>query len=546
MTEFKKFILYSISFYILYTIALYFLGFFSIGLLSDDYLNFYDALHSTFFQKITGSLPFTNAFHIRPIYYLSLEKSVNIHDWFGFAADDFIWYRAQNLVLLLFIAFAAGCTVFYRTKKVSVSLVTSAAILLFPNNINNICWTAARVDLLCCLFYLITILLFIIYLDRNKPVYMVIALVTFLLALLTKELAITLPFTAMLIGYYKFGKEGLKKASVMLVLLLVLLISYFVFRILILGNNITEIATLYQANPLGNAPGVLARAFISLTIPMDYLSLNYQLRNDSKPILLYLLVLYGAGFYLIWSAVRTDIYRLIGQAALLFFVLIAPYTIVGYIRPQMILLPFVIMTIHIMYTYSSQSKLSIRLNKNILRACFAVALLFWGYWTGTAVTDWSTSYRLAKVNVENLIRLEKPKDKKMILIGNPGRYKQTFMFDKMTGAYNFWKTRNFEINDTINDIIQTAAIEEGSIGAKPEVKSLGQNVFEIRTKAPKHFFYIEGYDNERIRSGFKNEQISVEFTEYNNIDKPVRMILKILSPDVACYLAGNLDFERIY
>ena len=530
----------------LYTIALYFLGFFSIGLLSDDYLNFFDALNSSLQQKLTGSLPFTNSFHLRPIYYLSLEKSVTLHDWLGFSPDNFIWYRAQNLVLLLFIAFTAGCTVFYRTRKFSVSLVTSAAILLFPNNINNICWTAARVDLLCCLFYLITILLFIIYLDRSKPIYMVIALFTFLLALFTKELAITLPFTAMLIGYFKNGKEGLKKASLMLVLLLVVFVSYFIFRIIILGNNVTEIATLYQANPLGNAPGVIARAFISLTIPLDYLSLNYQLRNDNKPVLLYLLVLYGAGFYLIWSAVRADIYRLIGQAALLFFVLIAPYTIVGYIRPQMILLPFVIMTIHIMYLYSSQSKLSIRLNKNVLRACFAVTLLFWGYWTGIAVTDWATSYRFAKVNVENLEKLEKPKDKKIILIGNPGRFKQTFMFDKMTGAYNFWKSKSFVINDTINDIVQTAAIEEGSIGAKPEIKVMGQDVFEIRTKAPKHFFYIEGYDNERIRSGFKNEHISVEFTEYNNIDKPIRLILKILSPDVACYLAGDLGFERIY
>lgn len=532
--------------YALYAALMHFLGFYSIGLVSDDYLNIYDALNSTFYQKLTGALPFTNAFHIRPVYYLSLEKSINISSWLGFSADNFLWFRIQNLVLLIFIAFTSGLTVFYLTKRASVSLVGSAAILLYPNNINNICWMAARVDLICCFFYIISVLLFLLYSDSGKKLFFYISLFTFLIALFTKELAITFPAVIFLIEYFRKGKPGIKKTLPLVISFAVMLILYFVFRIIILGNNMTEIATLYQTFPLSNAPGVFARALIALSVPMDFITLNFQLRNGNKLILLYLLVLYGSGFYLLWSAVRTDIYKILGQLSSFFFVLITPYAIVGYIRPQMILLPFAVLCIFVMYIYSQQRRLSLKLNRKVLRVSFTIAVLFWCLWSGGTVLDWNTSYSKALVNVNNLISTEHNPQKRMVIIGNPGRYKQTLMFDKMTGAYNFWKNRQYIINDTINDVIQSAAFQESSIGAEFEVKNISSTEFEIRCSAPKQFFYIEGYNSERIRTGFRNKDISVEFTEFNTVDKPIKLNLAILSSDIECFVAGNLGFRKIY
>ncbi len=546
MTESRKFIYYSLGLYLIYSAILYALGFFSIGFLSDDYRNIYGALNSTLYQKLTGELPFINSFLIRPFYYLSLEKSVNISSWLGFAIDNFVWFRFQNLVLLLFIAFISGLTVYYLTKRSSVSIVCSAAILLFPNNINNICWMAARVDLICCFFYVATVLLFLLYCDYGKKMFFVLSIITFLLALLTKELAITLPVTVLLIGYFRNGKEGLKRHSFLIITLAVILILYFVFRLLIFGNSITEITTLYQSFPLGNAPGVIARALIALSIPLDFISLNYQLRNDNKLIILYLLILYGSGFYLLWSSVKSDMYKILGHLTALFFVLIAPYAIVGYIRPQMILLPFVILSIYVLYIYSQQRMLSLKLKKGVLRVSFAAAMIFWCYWSAGTVNDWNISYEKARINADKLIKTEHDPSKKMILIGNPGRFRQAFMFDHMTGAYNFWKYKQFTIKDTIYDIIQTAAFQESSIGAKLECKVLSANEFEIKTNAPKHFFYIEGYNIEKLRMGFKNSDISVEFTEFNNVDKPIKFKLVILTQNVECFLAEDLGFRKIY
>jgi hypothetical protein len=450
----------------------------------------------------------------------------------------------------MFIALTSSVLIYYLTRRASVSAVITAAILIYPNNINNICWMAARVDLICTLFYVITLLLAIIYIRTSQVHYMILAIITFILSLLTKELAITLPITSMLMGYYIFGKEGFKKSLFLLIAFAIIIIIYLTYRFIILGNSAADIATLYQQYPLSNAPGVLARAIIAISIPLDFITLNFQLRNDNKIILLYLFLLYGTLFYLFWNYIRKDLYKIIGQLLLLFFVLIIPYMIVGYIRPQMILLPFVTIGIVILYQYNEQTKTSERfknslhLNKGILKASFICASIFCIYWGGVNINDWKTAYDKSLINVNNLIE-KKITKQKFIVIGNPGRYKQAFMFDKLTGAYNFWKYNSFTIKDTINDVIQTAAFQEESIGAKFEVNKLNEYEAEIKCTAPKQFFYIEGYTGERIRTGFRNNDIEVEFTEFNVVDKPIKLKLKILNTDTECLIADELGFKYL-
>lgn len=546
MSEPRKYIYYSLGIFAAYAVLMYFAGFFRIGLLSDDYLNIYDALNSDFYQKITGSLPFTNAFHIRPVYYLSLEISIALNNLLGADHGNFILFRFQNLILLYFIAFTAGLTLLYLTGRTSISIAGILSILIYSNNINNICWMAARVDLICGFFYLVTFLLFIVYSDSGKRLFFILSVLTFMLALLTKEIAVTLPLTAAAFGYFRNGIPGLKKSLPLLIILFIILAGYFIYRIAVLGNNVADMTTLYQSFPLSNAPGVYARAIIALTIPLDFITINFQLRNDNKLIILYLFILYGTLFYLIWTAIKTEIYRVAAQITLIFFILITPYALIGYIRPQMILLPFTVISILILYFYGTKFRNNTKLKKEYLKYSFAAAMLIWGYWSYGTVNDWLTAYEKAKVNVENLVNMPRDEKKKLVIIGNPGRYKQAFMFDKMTGAYGYFKYGDFAIKDTINDVIQSAAFQESSIGAKFSIKKISETEFEIKATAPKQFFYIEGYNPERIRTGFLNEDISAEFTEFNTVDKPIKLTLNILNKDIECFIAEELGFIKIY
>ena len=144
-----------------------------------------------------------------------------------------------------------------------------------------------------------------------------------------------------------------------------------------------------------------------------------------------------------------------------------------------------------------------------------------------------------------MVNLNIEPHKQTIIIGNPGRFKQTFMFDKLTGSYNFWKEKSFTIKDTINDIVQTGTLEKSSIGAKFNLIQIQPSEFEIRA-AGTQFFYIEGLTGDKLSGGFKNNDMDVEFTEFDNMNKPIRMKLKILSEDVSCYLADGLSFIKIY
>jgi hypothetical protein len=546
LTDNRKFHISVSSLFIIFTLFLLLTGYFKIGLISDDYLNFYDATHTSLAEKFSGKLPFTNTYHLRPVYYLSIEKSIAISRWLGFAYDDFTLYRIQNLILLLLIAYITGRLMLQLSGRYTLAFIGSLSVLIFPSNLNNICWTAARVDLLCALFYISIIFFTIRYIETKDVLSYILIFLSYFLALFTKETSVTIPFVVILLVYFIYGREILLKHKYFFISLPAILIFIFIYRLIIIGGNITGIATLYQQNPFSNAPGVIARSLIALTVPIDFLTLSRMLRQDNKIILLYLASLYGAAFYLIWVMIKVDVYKHIGQLIILWLTLILPYIYVGYIRPQMVFIPFIILLIHILWVYDHHRQFNVSLNKNIMRAFFAVTLIFWCAWSYILIEDWGISYSKAVENINSLISTGLEQPKHTVIVGSPGRFKQTFLFDKLTGAYDYWKEKDFIIKDTINDIIQTGALDESSIGAKLDLTDLGKNEFEIKATGKTQFFYIEGYNIEKIKSGFSNSDISVEFTEFNYLEKPIKLKLKIFSGNVSCFIASEFKFIKIF
>src|SRR5436190_13238570 len=126
----KKFILYTLGVYLLFTIAIGFAGYFNIGMLSDDYLNLFDALHSSLRDKFTGHLPFTNGLHLRPVYYLSMQMSNYVNIISGLSYDNFINYRIENLLLYFILAFISGKLVLMKTGRVSLAVLTCLSIII--------------------------------------------------------------------------------------------------------------------------------------------------------------------------------------------------------------------------------------------------------------------------------------------------------------------------------------------------------------------------------------------------------------------------------
>jgi hypothetical protein len=541
----KKFIIFLSVIYVLYALTLLLSGYFRIGLLSDDYLNFYDAVNSSLAQKFTSNLPYTNYLHFRPLYYLSLQFSALVHDFLGFSYDDFVLYRLQNLVIFLLISFVAGKIILLKTGNLYLSLFASFAIIIFPNNIHNICWTAARVDLLCCLFYILTIFFSFLYFERSRNLFLVLSIVCFLFALLTKETSATAPIAVLLFALYNFNSSALRKHRIIFILLFSVIICYVIFKVFFLRNDLTQAITLFHDNPLGNVPGVIARSIISLFIPVDYLTLNLNLRNRETIFLIYLLFLYALMIYTVIIIIRSAAYQQLFHIIVLGIIMILPYIYIGYIRPQMILIPFVFLIIQGILFYQRSDKIKKNLNQRFARLLIAGCLIFWLNWSVSVVQDWKFAYENSKQRLESFLDVELDHVKAAVIIGNPLRYKQAFMFNRLTGAYNFWKYKNFNVNQKFNDIVQTAALDPASINSTLSVITTGPDEFDIAVTGSTQFFTMEGFDNVRIRSGFQNKDMSVEFMDFNILDKPRKIKLKIFSRDIPFYIVNGMNYSKL-
>ena len=544
-TNNKKFIFVLSIIYAVFILILLISGYFRIGLLSDDYLNFYDAVNSSLLQKFTSNLPYTNYLHFRPLYYISLQISVFMHNLLGFSYDDFVLYRVQNLLIFLLISFVAGKIILLKTGNLYLSLFASAAVIIFPNNIHNICWTAARVDLLCCLFYALTILFSFLYFERSANLFLVLSIASFVLSLLSKETAATVPFAVLLISFYNFSSSVLKKHKIIFIIQFSIIILYIIFKLFFLKNDLTQAITLFQDNPLKNMPGVIARAIISLSIPVDYLTLNLNLRNRETILLLYLLFLYALIIYAVVIVIRNSAYKQLFHVIVLGFLILLPYIYIGYIRPQMILIPFVLILIQSILFYNSGDKIRNSMNLRFAQFMLTGCLIFWLNWSVSVVRDWKFAYDDSIQRLEPLLKMDLDIGNPAIIIGNPLRIKQAFMFNKLTGAYNFWKYKDFSVAQKFNDIVQTAALDPLSVNSALSLVTTGSNEFDITVTGNTQFFTMEGFDNVRIKSGFQNKDMSVEFMDFNVLDKPKKIKLKILSPDIPFYLVSGKNYTRI-
>lgn len=546
----RKYTYSVLSIMVLYTLILIIMGYFRIGLLSDDYLNVYDATSSTLSDKFAGKLAFTNELHFRPAYYFSIEKSEMLRESMGFNFDNFLIYRIQNLFLFFVLAYLIGLVVLIKTKRASLSILSSLAVLIFPSNLHNICWTAARVDLLCGVFYIFTILFAFLYVEKPGAFKLILASLALTLGLMTKETAVTVPFVCFMLVLFHYHSGIVKERKALFISLFTILVFYFAYRLIFMGSDPANAFLYYQPVKgwkafLSTVPPVTAKSIISITIPVDYLTLSIALSQKEAFLILYLIVLYGTIFYLAYSLIKGDANKFLMQLIVLFIILILPYVLVGYMRPQMILIPFSIILIQMAMIYYNQTSYSINLNKMFTRIAFVLTMIFWSIWSFGIINDWEMSYSKAKESIDNLLTQNINENRYTVIVGNHGRFKQSLLFDKLTGAYNYWKYRDFVIKDTINDIVQTGAVDEESLLAELKVSNTQPGEYEITATGTTQFFYMEGFDTERMKTGFKNNYMSVEFSEFSFLNKPKKVKLKILSADTDCYIANGLRFYKL-
>ncbi len=113
-------------------------------------------------------------------------------------------FHTVNALLLFFLLRRITATVWQ-------SAFVAVIFALHPLHVESVAWVAERRDVLHALFFLLTIWAYINYLEKQKRGRQICVLLCFILAVMSKPMAVTLPFTLFLLDYWPLGRYRIGK-----------------------------------------------------------------------------------------------------------------------------------------------------------------------------------------------------------------------------------------------------------------------------------------------------------------------------------------------
>lgn len=159
-------------------------------------------------------------------------SAVNYHPltMISFGIDYSIWelnpkgYHLTSLILYAFniiVAYhvverllVANETIFNQQINKDNSMIAFLSVILFaahPAHVENVVWISGRKDLLFFLFYAISVLKYLNYIETEKKSFYCQALIFYALSVLSKPMAVSLPITLIILDVYFKGTKDIKK-----------------------------------------------------------------------------------------------------------------------------------------------------------------------------------------------------------------------------------------------------------------------------------------------------------------------------------------------
>jgi protein O-mannosyl-transferase len=168
--------------------------------LSDDFAQIGKVLHGDF----SVSWGQAHGGFFRPLFILSYMIDSRIwHDRpFGYHLTNILVHALNS-----FLVFKLGGRILQHLNLPTSSIKTAtgaaaALFLLHPSHTEAVTWISGRADLLATCFCLGSLWRYCAYVDARRAVYLGLALVLGVMALLAKESAICLPFLVLIAGVY--------------------------------------------------------------------------------------------------------------------------------------------------------------------------------------------------------------------------------------------------------------------------------------------------------------------------------------------------------
>lgn len=199
----------------------------------------------------------------------------------SFILDSLFWgenpagYHLTNVALhalnsLLVYAFAhrlARNLKLSEEHKHGIGLAAGLLFLLHPSHTESVSFISGRADLLATLFCLAALLAYISYAETKRVLLLILSLLSFVLALLSKETAISLPFMLLALGVFfahvENWKAALKESLKTGALYFTLLFIFILVRRFALGSLVGGYGT---GQHLNFSPGWIRDRFLQASL----------------------------------------------------------------------------------------------------------------------------------------------------------------------------------------------------------------------------------------------------------------------------------------
>jgi Tfp pilus assembly protein PilF len=193
---------------------------------------------------------------------------------------NLVLHIVNTLLLLVLLAKMTGDS--WR------SAIVAALFAVHPLHVESVAWVSERKDVLCALFFLLTIAAYLRFLESRSPGRYLLLLAAFGAALMSKPMAVTLPFVLLLLDRWPLARFSAGAGAFRIVLEKVPL-----FALSILSGGVTYLAQegghavsaipdLPMADRVANAAVSYVRYLRKTVWPID-LSAFYPLPSNGHP-----------------------------------------------------------------------------------------------------------------------------------------------------------------------------------------------------------------------------------------------------------------------
>jgi hypothetical protein len=239
---------------------------------SDDfeYLSLFRTSHGLSFDSLFGFMKGSGL--IRPVALAS--------KWLGYILWGFDprGYHLMNLLLHAANSFLVFLILYSLRRKYILSAFGALLFAVYPVHQEAVAWISGRADLLCGFFSLLALYLYLLSRKESarQSAYASLSLVAFLLALGSKEIAITLPLAIILLDCLvpHEGKRWRLRKMKFYVPYFVMLAGYIALRIIFLGNlggYLEEQRSFFRLGPgfFYDLRNLVTRPFAALAVPLN-------------------------------------------------------------------------------------------------------------------------------------------------------------------------------------------------------------------------------------------------------------------------------------